>query len=180
MTADNPAAQQPKQKPDKRECIIGRLRAALDLMVFGDETGKPLDYVKAGRTMNISARSMRRSLERHAVRKYLAEQKQVARAAASAANIWHLADIAAQRTNQNAAVNAIRALDEGDPEALRPLNDQQRPGVVIRIINRVEAPAAVYPTITRPEPAPRTIDISPSNGAFPQRIPHDDRTRNDE
>jgi hypothetical protein len=144
-------AQPPKQKPDKRERIMGRLRAALDLMVFGDETGKPLDYVEAGRTVNISARSMRRSLERHAVRKYLAEQKQVARACASAANIWHLAEIAAQRSNMNAAVNAVRALDEGDPEAIRPLNDQ-RPGVTIIVRHVVEAPPAL------PE---RVIDITP-------------------
>jgi hypothetical protein len=161
---DHDVTEQPeaKKRPDKRERVTGRLRQALDLMVFGDETGKPLDYIDAGRTMNISARSMRRSLERPAVRQYLQAQKQVARASASAGNIWHLADIAKQRSNMNAAVNAIRAIDEGDPEAFRaPSRDG--PGITIRII-APPSPAAAPPMVdVTPQPAPIPLPRDPQS-----------------
>lgn len=129
-----------KQKPDKRERITGRLRHALDLMIWGDETGQPQDWQDAARAVNISARSMRKSLERAAVRQYLQSQKQVLRACLSAKSLARLDDLATQRSNMNAAVAAIRAIDEGDPEAFRPPG-RDVAGVTIKIINRVEAPA---------------------------------------
>jgi hypothetical protein len=60
-----------KTGSDGRERISAKLKSALDLMVFGDQTGKPLDWDVAARTVNISTRSMRRSLQRLSVRQYL-------------------------------------------------------------------------------------------------------------
>ena len=82
---------------------MGRLRHALDLMIWGDETGKPLDWQDAARSVNITARSMRKSLERPAVRSYLLEQNQVLRACLSAKSLSRLDELAAQRSNMNAA-----------------------------------------------------------------------------
>jgi hypothetical protein len=130
----------PDKPPDKRERITGRLRHALDLMIWGDETGKPLDWQDAARSVNISARSMRKSLERPAVRAYLLEQKQVLRACLSAKSLSRLDELAAQRSNMNAAVNAIRAIDEGEQAAVRPIGSAT-PGVVIRIVQVTQAPA---------------------------------------
>jgi hypothetical protein len=155
----------PEKRPDKRERVTGRLRYALDLMIWGDETGKPLDWQNAARAVNISARSMRKSLERSAVRQYLQTQKQVLRACLSAKSLARLDEIAAQRSNMNAAVNAIRAIDDGDPEAFRPPG-RDTPGVTIVIRERTEQPAlpgaviditpkpAVYPAITQRDPQP--------------------------
>jgi hypothetical protein len=159
MTTENdtPAQRLPaKTKPDKRERVIGRLRHALDLMIWGDETGKPLDWTDAARTVNISARSMRRSLERPAVRQYLQEQKQVLRACLSAKSLSRLDEIAAQRSNMNAAVNAIRTIDEGDAAAVRP-SAANAPGVTIRIINVTAPPPAIECVV----PSPLTIDHEP-------------------
>jgi hypothetical protein len=148
---------EPKKKVDKRERISGRLRHALDLMVWGDESGKIIEWDVAGRTVNISARSMRRSLERYAVRQYLQEQKQVLRACISAKSLWRLDEIAAQRSNMNAAVNAIKAID-GD-EAATARQDAVVPGVTIRVVNVLQAPAAdggrlIEVAPAKPEPAP--------------------------
>ena len=92
---------------DKRtETIPARLKAALDLMTWGGPDGKPLPWDEAARTAQISARSMRRSLERPAVRRYLLEQKEVLRACLSARNLFHLDELVSQRENKGAAVQA--------------------------------------------------------------------------
>ena len=153
----------PKKPPDKRERITGKLRHALDLMIWGNKTGEPLDWQDAARSVNISARSMRKSLERSAVRQYLQSQKQVLRACLSAKSLSRLDELATQRSNMNAAVSAIRAIDEGDPDAFRPPG-RDTPGVTIKVVH-VVAPAerpmidvtpkpAVYPAITQRDPQP--------------------------
>jgi hypothetical protein len=153
-----------KTKVDKRERISPRLRHALDLMVWGDQNGKPLDYPDAGRAVNMSARSMRKALEKYHVRKYLMEQKQVLRACLTSKSLWRLDEIATQRSNMNAAVNAIKAID-GD-EAAHAQSSAVAPGVVVRIVN-ITAPAAPDPTIdiapyrAAPLPQPAEPDVEP-------------------
>jgi hypothetical protein len=154
---------EPEKKPDKRERVMGRLRHALDLMIWGDETGKPLDYPDAGRAMNISTRSMRKALERPAVRRYLQEQKQVLRACLSAKSLWHLGEIASQRSNMNAAVNAVRTIDEGNPEAIKPPGSPSV-GVTIKIVNVVQGP---------PQPAGTIIDVTPQPRLSPAELVRD-------
>jgi hypothetical protein len=150
----------PKKTTDKRTRITARLKAALDLMVWGDETGKPLDWDVAAKTANISTRSMRRSLERLPVRQYLNAQKQVIRAALSAKTLSHLGEIAAQRSNMNAAVNACRAIDEADAET--PLRSPANaPGVTIRILQVTQAPPAVAHS------AALAIDLDPTRASEP-------------
>lgn len=162
-----------KKRPDKRERIVGRLRHALDLMIWGDETGKPVDWNDAARAMNISARSMRKSLERQAVRAYLREQKQVVRATISAKSLWRLDELAAQRSNMNAAVNAIRVIDEG--EATAPTGGgNQTPGVTIRIVNVIQPPPARLPVPIDLDPPSLTIEHDPAGTRDPQSQGHDE------
>jgi hypothetical protein len=106
---------------------------------------------------------MRRSLERPVVRNYLMEQKQVFRSCLSAKTLSHLVEIAAQRSNMNAAVNACRAIDGDEAANVRPSDVQ--PGIVIRIINMMQPPAEVGTVIdatpTKPELAPAIKSSDP-------------------
>jgi hypothetical protein len=146
---------QTKTRPDKRSRITARLKAALDLMVWGDQTGKPLDYTEAGRTVNISARSMRRSLERPLVRQYLIQQGQVFRASLTPRSLWHLAEISAQRVNMNAAVSACRTVLGQDEAQSRSLNVES-PRLTI-VIRQPDHPVPA-PVVIEHEPQPELTD----------------------
>jgi hypothetical protein len=73
-----------------------------------------------------------------------------------------LDELAAQRSNMNAAVNAIRAIDEPDEAAGRPLGNQTTAGIVI-YIDAVPAP-----------PAPVTVAPRPIVIDHDERTPPDD------
>jgi hypothetical protein len=136
-------ALQTKDRHDKRERITGRLRHALDLMIWGDQTGKPLAYDEAARAVNISTRSMRKSLERPTVRMYLQTQKQVLRACLSAKTLWRLEELGWQNENRNAAVAAIRCI-EGQEEQSRSFNaESPRLTIIIRQPDPAPAPVVV-------------------------------------
>lgn len=132
-----------KTRPDKRTRITGRLKVALDLMVWGDQTGKPLDYTEAGRTVNISARSMRRSLERPLVRQYLYQQGQVFRASLTPRSLWHLDQISAQRVNMNAAVAACRTVLGQEEQSRSDPSVSPRLTIVIRQPDVAPAPVTI-------------------------------------
>lgn len=104
-------------------------------MVFGrDEGGKALTWQEAAAEVGMSTRNMRLALERPHVRTYLAEQKQVFRASASAQNISRLVAIRDQDENKMAALQAVKLLEEGtDPGG----NDApvRTPGISIQIVN---------------------------------------------
>jgi hypothetical protein len=142
-----------KDGPDGRERISPKLKTALDLMVFGDQTGKPLDWDVAAKAVNISTQSMRRSLQRLSVRQYLARQGQVFRACIGAKSFWHLDQIASQRTNMNAAVAAVRAV-LGHDEPVRSASSEARPWLTIKIV-AAEPPSAVV------EHSPPVIEHEP-------------------
>jgi hypothetical protein len=126
---------------------------------LGDETGKALDWDDAARAVNISARSMRKSLERPAVRQYLLAQRVVLRSCLSAKNLLRLDAPADQKTNLNAAVKGSQIIEAVSDEALtaRPMASFD-PHVTIRIIAE------------SPEPPNATIDIIPAPFAS-QRLP---------
>jgi len=160
MTSTELKPQQSNDPADKRFRITARLRHALDLMIWGNADGNPLDWDEAGRTMNITARSMRRSLERPAVRTYLREQKQVLRSCISAKSLWRLDELAAQRVNMNAAVSALKVIEEGD--AASTASSTAPPAVVINILQAAAVPAAVSAAPLLPPFYPPTIDAKPA------------------
>jgi len=142
--------------------ISGRLKAALELMVWGGSDGKPLEWGDAARTAQISARSMRRSLERPAVRRYLMEQKEVLRACLSARNLFHLNELVSQRENKGAAVQAARTIEAFDAP-VPPPGGMQSPGLTIRIFVPSELPPpAIGRTIIDVTPEPRQIEQQPT------------------
>jgi hypothetical protein len=151
-------SQQAKPADDKRFAITARLRHALDLMIWGDVDGRVPSWDEAGRAMNISARSMRKSLERPVVRAYLREQKQVFRATISAKSLWRLDELAAQRTNMNAAVAAIKVIEDGDVASIGN-NNNSPPAVVINILSGQVAAAPDYVVSASVKPA--AFDLQP-------------------
>lgn len=148
-----------KDHPNQPERISKRLRSALDMMIWGDETGRPLAYDEAAKIINVSTRSMRKSLERPVVRAYLREQREVFRACLTPRSLWHLAEISAQRVNMNAAVAACRTV-LGQDEAQIRSSSAFEPHVTIRIVNAVNAapPAPVIEHEPQPEHEPQRYD----------------------
>jgi Sigma-70, region 4 len=125
--------------------ISSKVRAVLELMV---EEGLPWD--EAARSLGISARSMRRQLERPAVIQALKRRREVFRASASAANIKHLVELRGQRTNLMAATKAIQLLEGIGEDAARDRGIQQAPGLVVVIQGG--------PTHAQSAPQPVVID----------------------
>jgi hypothetical protein len=141
-----------EKQPKSAERIGERLARALDLMTWGDETGKPMEWNEAARTVGISARSMRRSLERAVVRRYLMQQKEVLRVNLTARNSFHLNELVSQRNNFAAAVSAARLIENLDEtDQRRPMGPVSAPGLTIQIIN---APAPGLPSRFPTEQAP--------------------------
>lgn len=118
--------------------IRGKLKIALDLLVYGDrdESGKPIrhDHLSAARKAGFTTQAMRKALERPHVLRYLREQRQVFRAHAAAGNILRAVEIRDQDDNRTAAIQAIRYLDGiGDETAQREGQRAVSPGVVVQV-----------------------------------------------
>lgn len=109
----NPSSSPAKEKTGKppRKQIRGKLKAALDLMVFGDDEQPVYDFLAAARKVGFTVQAMRKALERPHIRAYLTEQKQVFRESASAQNIRRAIEIRDQDENRTASIQAIRYLD---------------------------------------------------------------------
>src|SRR5271167_2577342 len=82
---------------DKPRRVGGKLKAALDLMIWGDrdsDNPRPaMPYDEAARTAGLTVRSMRRALERHHAQSYLRKQRQVLRASLDARTLSRLAEL---------------------------------------------------------------------------------------
>lgn len=145
-------AKVPAKRPDKRLRIKGKLKLALDRMIWGDADGIPEEWDAAARAVDFSTAAMRKALGRPHVRAYLKAERYVLKAALSARNVRRLQDVA-DGPNQAARVRAIQvmeALDEhtgpGGPGG--PV--QRAPGVTI--IVQSASPAPQLPPSARPSP----------------------------
>lgn len=139
-----PAAQPtpPIKSTDKpgRLQIRGKRKAALDAMIWGIDGTTPLKWNEAALAANFDVSAMRKALETAHVQAYLRAQRQVLRASICASNLSRLGEIRDQNANLNAAVSAVKVLEQmDDPEHSRgpalPFS-----GVVVNIITA--APAA--------------------------------------
>ena len=122
------------------------VKAVIELMV---EQGTP--WNEAANSLGISARTMRKALDKPHVIKYLRERKYVFREAISAANPVRLARIADQTDNHAAAVNAIRTLERMNDDA-GDTTSRPSPGFALVIVNAANSQLA--------EPIVKTIDCS--------------------
>jgi hypothetical protein len=141
-----PNAPQPPAKPDKPSRalkVTGKLKTALDLMVFGptdgEQPGIALSLADACRATNLHYATMRKALDKPHVRQYLNAQKQVFRASVSAANISRLAEIRDTSGNAMAKLGAIKVLEgiSDDPAAAAGVS--RAAGVVIIIGSQAPA-----------------------------------------
>ena len=125
--------------PVKR--IGGRLKQALDLMVWGDGERRYLPDNEAAAIAGLNVISIRNALTKPHVLAYYREQREVLRARESPANIHRLCEIRDAADNMP-AVNAIRALEQiGDEQTTKP--HAPSPGVTIRIVNVAQPPPPV-------------------------------------
>lgn len=113
--------------------VTGKLKTAIDLMVFGDEAATVYAWDEAARQAGLTVRTMRLALERQHVRRYLKDQQEVFRAAICAANPRRLAQIRDQDDNRSAAVKAIQVLEQRDTDPATASARTHMPGVVIVI-----------------------------------------------
>ena len=144
-------------KPRERRNVIpakrigGRLKHALDLMIWGDGERRYLPDNEAAARAGLNVLSVRSALQRPHVLAYYKQQREVLRARESPANIHRLCEIRDAADNMP-AVNAIRALEQiGDEQTNRP--NVPTPGISIRIVN-VSSP----PPPMDIKAAPRIID----------------------
>jgi hypothetical protein len=114
----------------------GKLREALDLMVFGPTTGEnagmAMSLAEACRAVNLHYASMRKALEKPHVRTYLNRQKEVFRASASAQNISALVKLR-DGDNAMAALGAIKTLEQIGTDTQASAQRVQSPGIVILV-----------------------------------------------
>jgi hypothetical protein len=135
--------------PAKR--IGGRLKQALDLMVWGDGERRYLPDNEAAAIAGINVLSIRSALQKPHVPQYYREQREVLRARESPANIHRLCEIR-DADNNMPAVNAIKALEMLDTEQINRPNVPS-PGISIRIVQVASPPAPMDI-----KAAPRIID----------------------
>ncbi len=133
---------------DRRKQIKGKLKDALDLMIFGGDDRVALAWSDAARTVNFSPQAMRKALQKAHVQRYLRDQRQVLLAAISGQNPSRLAALRDQDSNPAAAVRAAMALETiGAVEETRTRHTST-PGFVVFI--GTPPPGAL---------APPTVDV---------------------
>jgi hypothetical protein len=137
--------------PTKR--IGGRLKYALDLMVWGDGERRYLPDNEAAAIARLNVLSIRNALHRPHVQAYYRTQCQVLRSRESPACIHRLCEIRDAADNMP-AVNAIKTLMGVDDEQTNRPNTPT-PGISIRIVQVSSPPAPIDI-----KAAPRIIDAS--------------------
>ena len=152
----------PATKADpKPKQIGGKVKRALDLMIFGDDDGTPYEWNDAANKVGLSLQHMRKALERPHVIRYLREQKQVFRQSVSASNILHARRIRNQRDNQMASLGAIKLLEQMDERAPAHSGTQKNvtPGVVVVINANREAPLIDHQRVIEINPLQSNEDV---------------------
>lgn len=114
-------------QPTKRLKIGGKLRVAIDAMVFDG-----LDFADAAAQAKCSTRAIRKAFERSHVLAYLKTRREVLRASARGQNIRRLMQIRDAADNMP-AVNAIKALEGMDDQHSIEGSARRSPGLVIVI-----------------------------------------------
>lgn len=150
-----------KTEKTRRAYIGGKLKRALDLMVYGDEDGNRYDHVTAPRKVDYSNVSMRKALQRPDVLRYLNEQKQVFRKSLSAGNIHVLGEIRDDSGNAMARLGAVKLLEQMDQQApaQSAANRNVTPGVVVVINANREAPLIDHQRVIEINPLQSNEDV---------------------
>jgi hypothetical protein len=138
--------------PVKR--VGGRLKQALDLMVWGDGERRYFPDNEAAAIAGMHVLAIRSALQKPHVLSYYKQQREVLRNRESAANIHRLCEIR-DADNNMPAVNAIKALEQLSDEQSNK-TQHASPGVTIRIV-------------TNATPAQHAIDVTPNIPAIAEQ-----------
>ena len=136
--------------PRERKTVIpvkrigGRLKQALDLMVWGDGERRYFPDNEAAAIAGLNVLSIHNALHKPHVHAYYRTQCQVLRARESPANIHRLCEIRDAADNMP-AVNAIKTLEGLDEDLMRRNTDTPTPGIVLRIVNVTQS-APIIPS----------------------------------
>ena len=110
--------------------VTGKLRTACNAIVY---EGLQLDQAAA--QAGITTYRLRLALRKPHVMQYLRSEREVLRASMSGANILELGRIRSSSRNDNARVNAIKALEQMDSaETARTSGHLRTPGLIVQII----------------------------------------------
>jgi hypothetical protein len=157
-----PVTLSPAPKPSRSLRPTGRLKQALDLMVYGPEEGElagcALSMDAAAREVGLTTRAIRLALDKPHVRTYLNGQKHVFRTSASAANISALVRLRDNSGNAMAQLGAIKTLEQLDDNQPAGAAPQQRAGMVIVVVREASFPAEG----NAERPNPKHIDALPN------------------
>jgi len=135
-----------RREASKPGRVTGKLRQACDAMIY---EGMQLD--EAAHAIGFPIRRLRLALSRPHVLAYLRQEREVLRASMSGANILTLAEIRRNSRNDNARVNAVKALEQmGDDQTQRNSNAFRAPGMVIQIVNTSAVTAHLPQNTTKP------------------------------
>jgi hypothetical protein len=110
-TTTGKSAKQADKSP--KNGIGGRLKTALDDMVWN---GTP--WEQAARKANLTVRSMRMSMQKGHVLRYIRDQRGVVLAQESSRNLARLVELRDQDENRNAAVASARTIENMANDAL--------------------------------------------------------------
>lgn len=131
-----PVASSGAREPERARPVPKRVRQAIELMVRGlpnDPDSKPLDFISAARACELKPDTLRRWLDRPAVRALLMAERRAWRDAICAGNEGALARVRNTSENGMAVIGAVRALEQ-IADAAPPSGEVRRqPGVVIII-----------------------------------------------
>jgi hypothetical protein len=140
----------------KPKQVTGRLKIACDRMIWEGET-----YDVAAKAVGLTARAMRKALERPHVCAYLKAGKVTLRSSEGPRTLKRLVTLAHQDRNANAAVAACRAIEHipSEESSHHWGGQQMQPGLVI-VVNAGPgaAPRVVGPSAPPLDTPPLTID----------------------
>jgi hypothetical protein len=149
-----PQAAGPVDKRRRKRGLTVAVRTAIDAMIY-DRCTRAQACKRAGFT----ERALYLALEKSEVAAYFNRGLQVLRVGERAANIHRLAEIR-DAANNMPAVNAVKALEMLDAEAVARPASQPSPGILIRFVTQA------------PQPIP--IDITPQAVVSSHALPNSD------
>jgi hypothetical protein len=140
MNAITPIQADPKAKPAKELKITGKVRTAIEAMVW---LGLKRD--EAAQHAGMKDNSLYVAMRRPDVKAFYLAECEMLRLSGKARRIHRLNEMVEQDDNKAAVVNAAMALERlGDDNPLSSLANARSPGVVVQIINSSAAqPSAV-------------------------------------
>jgi hypothetical protein len=119
--------------------VTGKLYKAIDAMVWSAASRK-----EAAQVAGLTDHGLRQALRRPHVLAFYLSECEVLRASGRAKRLHRLEELAAQDSNMNAAVNAIKVAEQIVEDPVRRGAATPTPGIVINLVSQ---PAPVTPQI---------------------------------